>query len=88
MVVVGDHREPEQAFLVLENKTVCELKTCDIPIDPVAMFYVHNMCYPKGCTNFYTFIESSLFMLSTQVPSSVISFVTRLDSLDYIIIYE
>lgn len=81
VVVVGDYREPEQAFLVSENKTVCEINTSDIPIYLLAMFYVYNMCYPKGCTNFYAFLELTLFKLTVQVPSSVIAFITRLDSL-------
>ena len=81
VVVVGDYREPEQAFLVSENKTVCEIKTGDIPIYLLAMFYVYNMCYPKGCTNFYAFLEMTLFKLSVQVPSSVITLITRLNSL-------
>ena len=45
------------------------------------MFYVFNMCYPKGCNNFYAFLEVALLKFSVQVSSSVVNFITRLDVL-------
>ena len=43
-IVVGDHHDPEQAFLISENKVVCDikLKVPNIPIFLLAMFYVFN----------------------------------------------
>ena len=42
---------------------------------------VFNMCYPKGCNNFYAFLKVALLKLSVQVSSSVVNFITCLDSL-------
>lgn len=73
VVVVGDHRDAQQAFLVSENKTVREITVSDIPIIYLlAMYYVFNMCYPKGCNNSYAFLEITLLKLRMNV--------TRLDS--------
>lgn len=80
VVVVGDHRDAQQAFLISENKTVCEITVSDIPIFLLATYYVFNMCYPKGCNNFYTFLEVALFKLPVNIPGSVVTFLTRLDS--------
>ena len=79
VVVVGDHRDAQQAF-ISENKTVCEITVSDIPILLLATYYVFNTCYPKGCNNFYTFLEVALFKLPVNIPSSVVTFLTRLDS--------
>ena len=80
VVVVGDHHDAQQAFLVSENKTVCEITVSDILIYLLAMYYVFNMCYPKGCDDFYSFMEIALFKLPVNVPGSVVNFLTRLDS--------
>ena len=79
VVVVGDHNA-QQAFLVSENKTVCKITVSDIPAYLLAMYYV-LMCYPTGCNNFYAFLETTLFKLPINVPSSVVNFLTRLDSI-------
>ena len=81
MVVVGDHQSADQAFLVCENKTMCEISVKDIPIYLVAVYYVFNMCYPKGCNNFYAFLELGVFKLPVQVSASVFSLLSRLDAL-------
>ena len=81
VVVVADHHDAEQAFLISENKIVCEIKLADIPLYLLAMFYVFNMCYPKGCNNFYAFLKVALLKLSVQVFSSVMNFILCLDSL-------
>ena len=40
------------------------------------------MCYPKGCGNFYTFIEAGIFNMSVKnVPHTVEGLMTRLDAL-------
>ena len=82
VVVVGDHHSAEQVFLVCENKTVCEIPLKDIPIYLVAIYYVFNMCYlTKGCTNFYAFLELTVFKLPVKVPASVVSLHSSLDAL-------
>ena len=81
VIVVGDHHSAEQAFLVCENKVVCEISLKDIPIYLVAIYYVFNMCYPKGCTNFYAFLELAVFKLPVKVSASVVSLHSRLDAL-------
>ena len=39
------------------------------------------MCYPKGCTNFYAFLEFAVFKLPVKVSASVESLHSRLDAL-------
>ena len=81
VILIGDYRDPVQAFLVCEKKVICEIPSKEIPVYLLAPYYIFNMCYPKGCNNFYTFIELGLFNLNTKhVPITVGTFLTRLDT--------
>ena len=82
VIVTGDYKNPNEAFLVCEKKILSEISIKEIPIFLLASFYAFNMCYPKGYTNFYTFIESAIFNIDVKVmPTSVESFITRWDAL-------
>ena len=51
-VVLGGHKDPKQAFMVIDGKIMCEIPIDDIPIYLIAVFYIFNICYPTGCQNF------------------------------------
>ena len=73
--------DPVQAFLVCE-KILCEISTKDIPVSLLMPYYTFNMCYPKGCSNFYTFIEAGVFNMSIKnIPHTVEGLLTRLNAL-------
>ena len=45
-------------------------------------YYIFNMCYPKGCNNFYTFIEARILNIQVKnVPLTVGGLITRLNAL-------
>ena len=47
-----------QTFLVVDKTIVCEMEvTSDIPFILLAAFIVFNICYPKGCSNIFSFME-------------------------------
>ena len=80
VIIIGDYRDPIQAFLVCE--VLFEVPTKDIPVSLLMPYYIFNMCYPKGCNNFYTFIEIGIFNIKVKnVPLTIGGFLTRLDAL-------
>ena len=82
VIIIGDHKDPVQAFLVCEKKILCEISTKDIPVSLLMPYYTFNMCYPKGCSNFYTFIEVGIFNMSVKnVPHTLAGLLTRLNAL-------
>lgn len=84
IIIVGDYRNPIQGFLVCEKKMICEIPTKESPIYLLALYYVFNMCYPKGCNNFYAFIEIGIFNLAVKnVPITIGTFLTRLNALKF-----
>ena len=55
-----------QTFLVVDKTIVCEMEvTSDIPFILLAVFFVFNICYPKGCSNIFSFME----VLTLNYPS-------------------
>ena len=84
VVVVGDHKEYEQAFLCIDKKVILEIPTEDISIFLVAVFYVFNICYPTGTNNIYCFLEVTLLGLSEPsivVPPCIKNLLARLHHL-------
>ena len=57
MLIVGNIGDATQAFLVAVKKIISDVKFDDLPFCLMAAFFVFNICYPKGCCNFYAFME-------------------------------
>ena len=80
-IVVGDNKNPEQAFLMMDRKILTEINTEEIPVCLIAVFYVFNICYPAGCNNFYCFLEVVLLCLkepSITIPPAVTNLLAHL----------
>ncbi len=41
----------------------------DIPFNLMEAIFVYNICYPKGCSNFFTFLE----IIALNYPSQKVS---------------
>ena len=68
---MGDYKEQSQSFLVVDRKVVSEVPTEDVPLCLLAVFYVLNIRYTPGCTNFYTFME--VMLLKLKEPTIVVN---------------
>ena len=70
----------KRTFLVCDKKVICELKrTPEIPLTLLAAFFIFNVCYPKGSTNFYAFMEiMTLAFPMEKAIATVKHFITSL----------
>ena len=57
VLVVGDVQSPTQTFLVTDQRVVTEIDIDDVPLTLMAAYFAFNICYPKGCNNFFMFME-------------------------------
>ena len=58
MLVVGGYKDPKQAFLVADKKIVSEVQCFeDLPFCLMSAYFVFNIHYPTGCSNFFQFME-------------------------------
>ena len=79
MVVVGTFKAPKQSFLIIDGEIVDEIELQDIPLVLLSSFFVFNICYTRGCSNVYTFLEHALFNLHhKRLPPSVEHFLASL----------
>ena len=79
MVVVGTFKAPKQSFLIIDGEIVDEIELQDIPLMLLSSFFVFNICYTRGCSNVYTFLEHALFNLQhKKLPPSVEHFLASL----------
>ena len=57
IIIRGTCTEPKDAYLVCEKLVLSKFSPADVPLMLFATYYVFNMHYCSGCTNFFTFLE-------------------------------
>ncbi len=58
VLVTGTLKEPGQAFLVVDKNIINEITNFDyIPFVLLSAYFVFNIKYPIGCSNFFSFLE-------------------------------
>ena len=62
------------AYLIVDKHIIDQIPIVDIPCALMAAFFVFNICYPKGCNNFYTFLEIIILKYSAEKASSSVKF--------------
>ncbi len=60
-----------QAFLVTDRELITQVPLLDIPIVLMSAYFTYNICYPKGCTNFYAFMEVVILNSAASVSPAV-----------------
>lgn len=71
IAVIG--KESLEAYLVVDGTVVDEIPIDNLPFVLMAAFFVYNICYPKGCNNFYSFLEVSMSKYSAENASPSVS---------------
>ena len=71
IAIVG--KESLDASLVVDHQVVDEVPIDNLPFVLMAAFFVYNICYPKGCNNFYSFLEVSMLKYSAEKASPSVS---------------
>ena len=62
---------PKDCFLVLEKKALCKVEVHKAIFVLFASFFLFNIHYPNGCSNFYTLLECLFLnqLLTGRKPS-------------------
>ena len=79
VLIIGSFKEPKQGYLVIDGQEVTEIDIHDVPLALLSSFFVFNICYPRGCGNFYTFLQHALFNLThKKLPASISHFLVAI----------
>ena len=57
LLATGCLNDPNQVFLVVDCRVIGEVKDDAYPVILLCAYFVYNICYIKGCNNFYSFLE-------------------------------
>ena len=58
MMSSTDEDSSSQVFLVIDQQIHCEVTNQgDCVLALLSSYHVFNICYPKGCNNFFVFLK-------------------------------
>ena len=43
--------------MIVDNRVIDTVEMAKLPFTLMAAFFVYNICYPGGCSNFYCMLE-------------------------------
>ena len=66
--------QDDEAYLVVDKRIIDQVEIGDIPFVLMAAFFVYNICYPKGCSNFYSFLEIIALKYSPEKASPTVKY--------------
>lgn len=65
-IVYGEDEFNMEAHLVVDKNVIDVVEMADLPFALLAAFFVFNICYPRGCSNFYTMLEILMLHYSCE----------------------
>ena len=71
-VVITIDEDTMEGYLIVDKDIVDQVPIMDLPFILMSAFFVYNICYPKGCNNFYTFLEIVILKYSAEKASPTI----------------
>ena len=76
MITDGDTDSEDNldVYLVIDKQIIDKASFINLPYLLMASFFVYNICYPKGCTNFYSLLEIVVLNYSIEKASPCVKF--------------
>ena len=79
ILVIGEDLQNIEAYLIVDKQVIDQIPFIDIPFVLMASYFTYNICYPKGCNNFYSFLKVITLQFSSEKASpSVKHLLTRI----------
>ena len=78
VLIVGHVQDAQQAFIVVDGEILCEVDVNDCVLALMSVFFVFNICYMKGVSNLFTFLEVVVLNMTCKLPPSVNHFLSAL----------
>ena len=72
IIISGDHEL--KASLVVDKCVIDSVSMTELPYTLMSAFFVYNICYPKGCNNFYSMLEILVLNYSLEKASPTVKY--------------
>ena len=69
IMVYGEDQSNANAYLIVDKRVIGIVKMTELPFALMAAFFVYNICYPRGCSNFYSMLEILVLKYSSEKAS-------------------
>lgn len=81
IVVRGCMEQPADTFLAVDRLILCKIKVAHAPLALLAAFYVYNIHYTPGYSNFFQLLEC--YFLDAKMPkrSRICNFMAELNTI-------
>ena len=84
IVIRGTHILPQEGYLVTEKALMSKLPVyslADVPLILFATYFVFNIQYCNGCSNFYSFLEVAFLDAPIPKKTKIRHFINMLDNI-------
>lgn len=83
IVIKGTHIMPQEGYLVTEKVVMSKVPSlADVPLILFATYFVFNMEYCNGCSNFYSFLEVTFLDAPVPKKTKIRRFINMLDNIE------
>lgn len=73
-ITLTDYEEDLEAYLIVDKLIIDKVPLLSLPYALMSAFFVYNICYPKGCNNFYAFMEIVVLNYCIEKASPCVKF--------------
>jgi hypothetical protein len=79
VMLIGSIKEVEEALLIVDRTVIYVVEVQDVLFALLSCYFVFNICYAKGTSNFFQFLEVILLDHPTKLSSAFILFRNALE---------
>ena len=76
--------KPKDAYIATEGLVLCKVPIQQVPFVLLSTYYVFNMQYSHGCSNFFSFLEFLFLGIKPPKRTKLQHFITGLTNVDVI----
>ena len=60
-IITGEGQSDASAYMIVDKCVIDTVEMVELPFALMAAFFVYNICYLRGCSNFYFMLEILVF---------------------------
>lgn len=80
IVIQGEVNNMKAAYIAVEGHILCKVPVKQLPFMLLFVYYVFNLKYPSGCSNFYSFLEYLFLGVTPPKRSKLQHFLTSISN--------
>ena len=67
--ITGEGQSDASAYMIVDKRVIDTVEMAELPFALMAAFFVYNICYLRGCNNFYCMVEILVLKYNSEKAS-------------------